>query len=67
MKRQSDLAKYTKYLSAVKSILYEMAGASDMDDFQPLKKIPRKAVLPAEHFKSPTSCEDMARICKGFV
>ena len=44
-----------------------MAGASDMDDFQPLKKKPRKAVglLPAECFKSPTSCEDTAKICKG--
>ena len=39
----------------------------DIDDFQPAKKRPKKAVLPAERFKAPTSDEDMTRICKGFV
>ena len=39
----------------------------DMDDFQPVKKKSKKSVLPPERFKAPTSNEDMAKICKGFV
>ena len=39
----------------------------DMDDFQPVKKKAKKAVVPAERFKTPTSDEDMTRLCKAYV
>lgn len=40
---------------------------SDMGGFQPVMKNPIKSVLPSERFKAPTSNEDMAKICKGFI
>ena len=39
----------------------------DMDDFQPVKEKAKKAVVPAERFKTPTSDEDMTRLCKAYV
>ena len=40
----------------------------DMDDFQPLKKKPkRSSQLAQDRFKAPTCGEDMSVICKAFV
>ena len=38
-----------------------------MDDFQPVKKKAKKAVVPAKRFKTSTSDEDMTRLCKADV